>query len=117
MSDKIPKYSPLAAFARKALLWVVLPVGLVVAALVGMATYKTPYDRFVARWSEDTKVKIDKSMEANRAMTDLQYQQAVNHPDAARLKAELSKLTPEERVKRVNELMNEFAKKARAGQQ
>jgi len=116
MSDKPPSYSPLSAVARKALLWVVLPVGLVVTAMVGMATYKTPFKRFVGRWLDDTKVKVDKAMEANRAATEMQRLQAVNHPDAARLQAELSKLTPEQRVKRVNELMDAYAKKARAEQ-
>lgn len=116
MSDRASSYSPLAALAWKALLWVGLPVGLVLGMVYGMATYKTPNERFVEGWKSDTKIKIDKSMEANRAATELLHKRAASHPDAERLEAELSKLTPDQRAKRIGELMEEYAKKVRTSQ-
>ena len=116
-TDRPPPHSPLLALAKTAFLWVGLPVGAVAAVLYGMAVYKTPSERFADRYNAETKAKLDVTMKANRAATELQLQRAANHPDAKRLETELSKLTPEQRAKRVGELMEEYAKKVRSGQQ
>ena len=114
--DHPPLYSPLRALTKTALLWVGVPVGVVATVLYGMAVYKTPSERFNEQYNAETKTKLDAAMAANRATTELQRQSAADHPDAKRLEAELSKLTLEQRAKRVGELMEEYARKARAGQ-
>ena len=77
---------------------------------------QSPQQRAADRYFADLKAKADAAMAPDRARIEMQRQRAASHPDAKRLEAELSKLTPEQRAKRVNELMDEFAKKARAGQ-
>lgn len=112
--DRPPPHSPLLALAKTAFLWVGLPVGAVAAVFYGMAVYKTPSARFNDQYNAETKAKLDAAMAANRAATELQRQGAADHPDAKRLEAELSRLTPDQRAKRVGELMEEYAKKARS---
>ncbi len=108
-----PHHSPLRALAKTAFVWVGLPAGAVAAVLYGMAVYKSPSESFKDRYNAETKAKLDATMGTNRAATAVQEQRAANHPDAKRLEAELSKLTPDQRAKRVGELMEEYAKRAR----
>lgn len=103
-------------FTKQALLRVVLPVAAVIAVLYGLLNYKSSSQRWSEQYADDLKAKADAAMAPSRAAAELARQRAANHPDAKRLEAELSQLTPEQRAKRVGELMEEFAKKARAGQ-
>lgn len=114
MAKHLPDYhSPLLALGKKALLWGLLPAGLIFTAFYIVDSFKSSGRQSVRRAVEEHRKKTEELTRfVNRNAEEMKKRLSAD-PDAIRLEAELSKLTPEERKKRVLEIGREYARKAR----
>jgi len=82
MTSRVPGYSPLFALAKKAALWIALPITLVVVFLA--FANETPQQRSINRTIED-RARVndaDPGTKAARARAEEYRRQAGNRPEA-----------------------------------
>lgn len=97
MAMKAPAYSPLRAFAKKAVLRVGIPVAVVGYALYSMATYQTPEQRWRTQEIARLKRKLDEAMAPQRAAVDALIKRLEKDPVAIKHMKAMEGMTLEQK--------------------